>query len=153
MRTFLLLALLATTQSISLNQKDDGATVPNPEKEQTCEKNKDGITFCISPGNPEWSLEMNHPVDTADKKYKSIKIQGDLKRGKEAGGVPPPLLKDPSSQMANAGLEMALRIKKEANATKNVTVNVTKNVTANISVNVSANASQNATKNATAAKK
>ena len=102
MRTFLILALLATTQAIT--KKDDSQSPPVEGKEETCEKNSDGITHCVAPGSKEWSVNMNHPEDSQEKKYKSMKLDSPSGR-KDA--PPAPLLKDPSSQMANAGLEMS----------------------------------------------
>ena len=171
MKKFLILALLATTQAIT--KKDDGQSPPVEGKEQTCEQSKDGISVCAAPGDPNWTVEMNHKEQSQVKNYRTVPIQGDLKRGdKDAKG---PLLKDPSTHMANQPLEMEAAKKKKKEALlqaaarsqkthqqeidmmskKNVTLkaNASKNVTANATKNVTANASQNATMNATAAKK
>ena len=64
-----LFALLASAQAITLNKKDDDAKpAPEEKDKKKCETNSDGITFCLSPGGQEWTVDMNH-IDKTKKKY------------------------------------------------------------------------------------
>ena len=98
MRAFLLIALLASTQAITLNKKDDGASPPVEGKEEKCEMSKDGIKICVAPGDPNWSVDMDHQPNDAGKVYKTIKIPGTSPKDE-------PILKDNATPLANEGVE------------------------------------------------
>ena len=169
MRSFFLLALLASTQAINLRDDKENLPASKEEPKGKCETNSDGITFCLSPGGAEWTVDMNH-IDREKKTFKKIKLMG------PSGKIdnPAPSEKDPKSDNAMDAIEAAKKEKKKEallqaaaraqkksaaefammkNVSKNATVNATKNVTANATKNVTANATQNATKNATLAVK
>merc|ERR1719223_904648 len=102
MRSFFLLALLASTQAINL--RDDKENLPASKKDDKgkCETNSDGITFCLSPGGAEWTVDMNH-IDREKKTFKKIKLMG------PSGKIdnPAPSEKDPKSDNAMDAIEAA----------------------------------------------
>ena len=152
MRTFLIAALLASTQAIKLGDTPPPADDP-PMK---CEDSSDGISVCLKPSTNEWIIDMKH-IDHEKKSYKTIKLPGPSGKNHPKDS-PAPWLHDDSSPFGDVAVEekkkeekKAALIQAAARAQKKSAAEIAslKNATANATMNATANASKNATGNAT----